>query len=113
MLPLITTDKLWICSTNLSSIDTEALVQCLDANVSQLELYNSTVDISALSKYDGRGKCKHIMCWWSSYEKYKTEMRQWADNIGWMVKENYTLCYVSCFMYLPPYPPHHNLTVEY
>ena len=59
MLPLITTDKLWICSTNLSSIDTEALVQCLDANVSQLELYNSTVDISALSKYDGRGKCKH------------------------------------------------------
>ena len=48
LLPLISCDKLWIGNTKLSTSDTEALVQCLYTNVSQLELWRSTVDIDIL-----------------------------------------------------------------
>ena len=70
LLPLISCDELWIHDTKLSTSDTEALVQCLYTNVSQLELWRSTVDIDILCRYNGTGKCKYVKCFQGNYTSF-------------------------------------------
>ena len=89
LLPLISCQKLWIYSTNLSSNATESLVNCLNTNVSQLELWgDTTVDISVLTQYDGTGKCQCVKCWDDSYNRYRGQVTQWAHHMRWKVEDN-------------------------
>ena len=87
LLPLISCQKLVIGDTNLSSNDTESLVNCLNTNVSVLGLCDTTVDISVLSQYNGTGKCELVKCSDGSYRRYRGQVTQWAHNMGWKVKD--------------------------
>ena len=89
LLPLISCQKLWIYSTNLSSNATESLVNCLNTNVSQLELWgDTTVDISVLTQYNGTGKCDYVQCYG---HRYRGQVTQWAHNMGWKVEDDGSL----------------------
>ena len=57
------------------------------SNVSKLVLGGGVVDISVLCQYTGKGKCKYVKCMCDSYDKYKSQVTQWAHNIGWKVKD--------------------------
>ena len=59
----------------------------LKSNVSKLVLGGGVVDISVLCQYTGKGKCKYVKCMCDSYDKYKSQVTQWAHNIGWKVKD--------------------------
>ena len=87
-MPLISCDKLWIGDTKLSTRDTEALVQCLYTNVSQLELWRSTVDIDILCWYNGSGKCKYVKCYQGSYDGYRSQVTRWGHSMGWKVEDS-------------------------
>ena len=85
LLPLISCRQLRIYNTNLSSNDTdESLVNCLNTNVSQLQLGDITVDISVLTQYNGTGECDYVQCYG---HRYRGQVTQWAHNMGWKVKD--------------------------
>ena len=89
LLPLISCDKLEIGGdTKLSTSDTEALVQCLYTNVSQLVLSEVTVDIDKLCQYKGSGKCKYVKCYYESYDSYRSQVTRWGHSMGWKVEDS-------------------------
>ena len=89
LLPLISCDKLWIGLTKLSRSDTEALVQCLYTNVSELVLAGDvTVDIDIMCQYKGSGKCKYVQCYDDSYKRYRSQVTRWGHNMGWKVRDS-------------------------
>ena len=87
LLSLITCNLLGIYHTNLTKQDTESLLLRLKSNVSKLVLGGGVVDISILCQYTGKGKCAYVKCMCDSYDKYKSQVTQWAHNIGWKVKD--------------------------
>ena len=84
LLPLISCHTLRIYSTNMSRNDTVSLVKCLYTNVSQLVMWNTTVDISFLSQYDGTGKCDYVKCY---NVRYFGQVTQWAHHMRWKVED--------------------------
>ena len=73
---------------SLSTEETRAVVRAM-ANVVSLGLYGEvTLNISTLVTYDGRGKCKKIRFYNNTAEKYREEVRRWAQRISWRVTSN-------------------------
>ena len=84
-LTLISCHHLRIYSTKLSRSDTKSLVKCLYNSVSQIVLWNTTLDFSVLSQYDGTGKCDYLKCY---NVRYFGQVTQWAHKMRWKVEDD-------------------------
>ena len=89
---------LYISNQNLSSGETRALVQAMETHVELVRLgYGVTLDIEALTKYSGQGKCRSLDLQLLGLEdiaaKIKEHLGQWCtENNNWIIKD-YT---ISC-----------------
>ena len=68
---------------SLGHEETEALVRAMETRVERVLLGHVTLNIEALTKYSGRGKCRRF--WFENAAKYREELRSWASNKGWEV----------------------------
>ena len=66
--------------------ETQALVQAMESRVEEVELHGEmTLDIEALTEYNGQGRCKEVRAYGFVATKYKEDMRTWASNRNWRV----------------------------
>ena len=72
-------------SQNLNKFSTKALVGVLEDRVSHVTLTNVTLDIEALVKYSGQGKCRTVRCYGDTAARYRGEMITWAKSRNWAV----------------------------
>ena len=69
----------------LNQFSTKALVRVLEDPVSRITLTNVTLDIEALVKYSGQGKCRTVRCYGDTAARYRGEMITWAKSRNWAV----------------------------
>ena len=50
------------------------------------EAGETTLDIEALAKYSGQGKCRYITCW--SPTRYREELKSWVQQRNWILKRD-------------------------
>ena len=76
---------------NLDREETQALVGAMESAVENIMLnqewmcwmgddWEVTLDIDALTKYSGQGKCREI--WWR-WDRYGEQLRTWATSKNW------------------------------
>ena len=70
--------------------ETQALVRAMESHVVNVRIINvypgrgdMTLDIKALTKYSGRGKCRHIQYYEYNYRK---KLITWARNKKWKIE---------------------------
>merc|ERR1711971_1337541 len=81
-------NKIQRCGFNsqiLNKSSTKALVGVLEDRVSCVQLFNVTLDIEALVKYSGQGRCRDVACWGDTAARYREEMISWAKSRNWAV----------------------------
>ena len=79
---------LYISRQSLSSEETMALVRTMESHVERVVLGGwgeVILDISALTQYSGQGKCWYVVCWDDTADRYREEVRSWAEKINWKV----------------------------
>jgi len=69
----------------LNQFSTKALVGVLEDRVSHVVLSRVTLDIEALVKYSGQGKCRTVRCYGDTAANYRGEMISWAKSRNWAV----------------------------
>ena len=73
-----------ISSQTLSSEETRALVRVMESRVERVGLgsYGEvSLDITALTQYSGQGKCGEVRCYNDTADRYREEVRSWAQRI--------------------------------
>ena len=45
-----------------------------------------TLDMDTLAQYDGKGKCEEVRFWSDTTERYRGQLKVWADNMGWQIE---------------------------
>ena len=82
----------------LTQDDTQSLVAAMVSGVQKVELFNVKLDMELLTQYDGKGKCDSIKFFRKKETKwrmkFKTQMKAWAERIGWKyaeVEEHYEM----------------------
>ena len=93
---------LYIRNQSLSTKETLALVRAME-NMEMVALgeymEEVTLDISSLVTYDGRGKCENVRFWNNAAERYREQVRRWAQRISWKVTcDNSNVIIIRGFM---------------
>ena len=74
-----------ISNTSLSTADTQQLVAAMDTRVKWVTLCGSvTLDMETLAQYDGEGECDKVTLWMDTTERYRDQVKAWAENMGWL-----------------------------
>jgi len=77
---------LGLCNMRLNQAETRALVTAMRYRVETVGLYNETLDIEELTRYDGQGRCSVL---WVETDntrvRYRDRLRGWAADKGWTV----------------------------
>ena len=83
-----------IYDQSLGLEETQALVRAMETRVEEVGLNRVIVDIEALTKYNGLGKCWHVSCRTYYLNKEKLKTWAWAKSIDWKVipSEGYSRC---------------------
>ena len=84
ILDSVKSQELDIYYCSLGNEETEALVRAMETRVRVVWLLDTTLDIEALTKYSGRGRCRRVLCYEATAATYR-ELRSWASNKGWKV----------------------------
>ena len=80
--------KITISNTSLSTADTQRLVAAMVTRVKSVALGRDvTLDVDTLAQYDGEGKCEEVVLWMDTRERYRDQLKAWAENMGWQVQE--------------------------
>ena len=82
--------ELYISSQTLSSEETRALVRAMESRVERVILGSTfkgewSLDIRALTRYSGQGRCKNLIIW-DSGDRYLEEVRSWAQKQDWDIR---------------------------
>ena len=78
-----------ISRQTLSNEETQALVRSMESRVKVVSLgFNGEVslDITALTQYNGEGRCEEMAYWYDTKERYKEEMRTWVQRTNWLME---------------------------
>ena len=70
----------------LNSEETEDLVRAMESGVEVVSLIMVSLDIRALTQYNGQGKCRKVICFRGIADKYKEDLKSWAEKINWTVR---------------------------
>ena len=85
ILDSVKSDKLVIADQSLGSEETRALVRDMESRVEVVVLgvWNEmSLDIGALTQYNGQGRCSDVRFWDDTRDKYGEEVRSWAQRIN-------------------------------
>ena len=63
--------------------ETQALVRALETRVKDLHLEGVTLNITALTKYSGQGRCRLVSCVNSDIVKHRKKLKTWAERKHW------------------------------
>ena len=63
--------------------ETQALVRALETSVENLYLEDVTLNIKALTKYSGQGRCRLVSCVNSDTVKHRKKLKTWAERKHW------------------------------
>ena len=87
---------LGISRQSLSTEETQALVRVMETGVDSIGLGlggdgdgDVILDIEALTKYSGQGKCSKIICYDNTATSYKDYLEIWAHSRNWQVTWDY------------------------
>jgi len=92
ILDSVKSKELDISRQSLGSEETQALVRAMESRVEEVELYEVTLDIRDLMKYNGQGKCREVRCYSDTADRYREQLRIWAKSRNWEVTHD-----VGCF----------------
>ena len=68
----------------LAREETQALVRAMESRVEKVLLYNvDELDMEALSKYSGQGRCRVLECKGVTDITFCYELMTWAQSKGW------------------------------
>ena len=71
---------------SLGSKETQALVRAMESHVEHLTLHQGvTLDIEALMEYSGQGKCREVVCYCDTADRYKEQLATWTTSRNWAV----------------------------
>ena len=87
ILDTIKSDFLIIDTQSLDREETQALVRAMETRLERVMLSEGvTLDIRALFKYSGQGKCREVRCDRDTMARYKEELTEtWAKTRNWEV----------------------------
>ena len=76
---------LWIESQSLGREETQAMVRAMETQVEEVELYDVTLDIEALTEYSGQGRCTSVVCLRNTVDRYSEALNTWTTSrTDWM-----------------------------
>ena len=76
--------------------ETQALVRALETRVKDLHLEGVTLNITALTKYSGQGRCRLVSCVNSDIVKQRKKLKTWAERKHWEFCEaSGPICYMK------------------
>ena len=81
-------EELYISRQSLSSEETMELVRAMETYVERVVLggwREVSLDIRALTQYSGQGKCGQVEWYDETADRYREEVRSWAEKINWKV----------------------------
>ena len=93
-------ERLVIVNQNLDREATEALVRAMDTRIEDADLKHRlweddtkwNLDMEALTKYNGRGRCKSIILLARKADKYRQWLQDWAQDRDWSVSNDGEVC---------------------
>ena len=89
MLPIlehVSSEWLIIDNQTLDTEETRALAEAMGSRVEAVRLDEGvTLDIGALAKYDGQGKCRELKCYLDTRTRYREQLINFATSINWKV----------------------------
>ena len=77
--------KLELNNMKLSEENTRDLFTAMRERVGDVELYNITLDMEQLTKYDGWGRCRELAVGRDTRTRHEDRLRRWAADKGWIV----------------------------
>ena len=84
---------LGLANMTLTEPNTQALVTALTERLETVSLFQGlTVDIETLCQYNGRGKCRELVVWHDTRERYEKKFIRWTVEVGWAVTSNGEIC---------------------
>ena len=79
--------ELSICGMELDQAATRSLVRGLQHGVQAVHLRDDVrLHLETLLEYDGKGRCNYLVCYDSTREVYRDQLRTWADWVDWSVE---------------------------
>ena len=48
---------------------------------------DGTLDMDTLAQYDGTGRCGEVRLAGNTSERYRSQVKVWAENMGWQTEE--------------------------
>ena len=80
-------DRLVISEQTLSSEETRALVRAMESHLEDVWLGewgdDLSLDITALTQYNGQGQCLEVVWYNNAADKYSLYLNSWAKMINW------------------------------
>ena len=78
-----------LAKMDLSEADTRALVTAMSHRLERVDLhYHITLDLEALTAYDGLGRCTEIVVSMNTVTKYGEGIKTWAREKRWTVTKD-------------------------
>ena len=82
----VNSEWLYITRQSLASEETRALVRAMGSRVARVRLnVGVTLDIRALTRYDGQGQSGEVGCYLDTARRYRDQMGRWATTRNWAV----------------------------
>ena len=76
--------ELSICDMELDQAATRSLVRGLQHGVKKVHLQDDArLHLETLLEYDGKGRCNYLVCYDSTREVYRDQLRAWAIRVDW------------------------------
>ena len=83
-------DWLMIYNQSLGQGETLALVQAMESSVEEVWLWEVSLEMEALSEYNGQGVCRLVVLWGNTADRYKEDLGKWASsNRNWRVTDTH------------------------
>ena len=61
-------------------------MQAMESHVETVTLNEEvTLDIRNLMEYNGQRKCRNVMCYWDTKDRYREQLRTWTKSRNWKV----------------------------
>ena len=98
VLDTVTGPVLSISRQTLSCEETRALLRAMDSRVELVCLGEEgelSLDMTALTQYSGQGKCGQMECYEDTADRYREEVRSWAQRINWYTSNSCSFNVIS------------------
>ena len=63
-------------------------MQAMENMVEEVVLYDTELDMEALTEYNGQGECRRVTLCLNTMDRYREELKSWAESRNWRIAKD-------------------------